>query len=68
MESLGHLNRDELRYLLAVVDGDYTYDGPLLHMTGSVRVLIPSVRALGAYPRDQWGMKVREAIAALPPV
>jgi hypothetical protein len=58
---------DELRYLLAVVDGDRSFAGPTLQTVDSTRVLIGGVRMLGQYPRDQWGDKVREMIAAATP-
>jgi hypothetical protein len=54
---------DELRYLLAVVDGDCSFAGPTLQTTNSTRVLIGGVRMLGEYPREQWGARVREMIA-----
>jgi hypothetical protein len=54
---------DELRYLLANVEGDRGYSGPVLQTVDSTRLLIGGVRMLGAYPRDQWGDKVREMIA-----
>lgn len=56
---------DELKYLLAVVEGDRGYDGPGLQTVDSTRVLISGVRMLGEYPRDQWGDKVREMIASI---
>jgi hypothetical protein len=55
---------DELRYLLANVEGDRSYSGPVLQTVDSTRLLIGGVRMLGAYPRDQWGDKVRDMIAA----
>jgi hypothetical protein len=56
---------DELRYLLANIEGDRSYGGPVLQTTDSTRVLISGVRMLGEYPRDQWGDKVREMIATI---
>jgi hypothetical protein len=58
---------DELHYLLAVVEGDRSYAGPTLQTVDSSRVLISGVRMLGEYPRDRWGDKVREMIAAATP-
>lgn len=57
---------DELRYLLAVVEGDRSYDGSVLQTVDSTRVLIGGVRMLGEYPREQWGDRVREMIARAP--
>jgi hypothetical protein len=56
---------DELRYLLAIVEGDREYAGPALQTVDSTRVLISGVRILGEYPREQWGDKVREMIASV---
>jgi hypothetical protein len=56
---------DELRYLLANIEGDRSYSGPVLQTVDSTRVLISAVRMLGEYPGDQWGDKVREMIAAI---
>jgi hypothetical protein len=56
---------DELRYLLANIEGDRSYDGPMLQTVDSTRVLIGGVRMLSEYPREQWGTRVREMIAAI---
>lgn len=59
------MSLDELQYLLANIEGDRSYSGPVLQTVDSTRVLIGGVRMLGEYPRDQWGAKVREMIASI---
>jgi hypothetical protein len=56
---------DELRYLLANIEGDRGYSGPVLQTVDSTRVLIGAIRMLGEYPREQWGDRVREMIASV---